>query len=312
MTTPIAEVAFLDVGQGHATVVTTDSHSLLVDCPPNGASVVNAFLADAGSDRLDGCFVTHRDLDHCGGVRGVIESYPARRIYFNPSHSVPAEGEGLPLVRSVLKSILSTADLTGSEWQIVSQGESGTLGPIRWRVMMPTDQMMFQASLDNIINRASIVLMVEIESIRFLITGDIDGPAISELLGSGQDVAADVLLAPHHGARLRNFASLVDAVSPSYGVVSVGRSAAHHPARETLEELSRKRGCRVICTQVNHMCHEGKLDESFCAGSIRFLVGTGGVEVAPSVAFHGSRIDEFDTPICRLAAPTPVASPAPS
>lgn len=304
MTTPIAEVSFLDVGQGHATLVTAGGVSLLVDCPYGGSALVSEQLEAVGAEGLTGCVITHRDLDHCGGIRNVLDRFPAAELMFNPSHSVPAIGKGLPRVRSVIESILSSADVAGTRVRSIRRGESGTWGAIRWRALAPTDRMIHQATLDNNINRASIVLMLEISDAKFLITGDIDAPAVAELLVSGQDLRADVLLAPHHGAKIGNLSALVEAVSPSYGVVSVSRNAASHPSRDTLEELSHREGCRVMCTQVNRMCHPSELAESYCAGSIRFIVNPGAIEANPSQAVHGARIDKFASPICRVAAPS--------
>ena len=63
-----------------------------------------------------------------------------------------------------------------------------------------------------------------------LITGDAERRGELELLESGADVSATVLVAGHHGSRTSSLAEFVERVHPRYGVFTVGyRNRFGHP-----------------------------------------------------------------------------------
>jgi competence protein ComEC len=84
-------------------------------------------------------------------------------------------------------------------------------------------------SLENLQpNDASLVVLLEHETDagtrRILFTGDIQEQGIAGLFESGSTLAADVLIAPHHGSREDNTAALIEAVNPTWIVSSNGRT----------------------------------------------------------------------------------------
>lgn len=61
----------------------------------------------------------------------------------------------------------------------------------------------------------------------------------------------DVLVAGHHGSKHSTSEQLLQAVRPSYALISVGEDNYYgHPAPETLERL-KQYGCIIICTAEN-------------------------------------------------------------
>jgi len=64
-----------------------------------------------------------------------------------------------------------------------------------------------------------------------LLTGDIEIPSERTLLKSqGEQLRADVLVAPHHGSRSSSSAEFLTAVSPRTAIFSIGyRNRFHHP-----------------------------------------------------------------------------------
>ena len=69
-----------------------------------------------------------------------------------------------------------------------------------------------------------------------LLTGDIEKPAEAELLRrAAAELAADVLLAPHHGSRTSSTAEFLAAVGAAAVVIPVGyRNRFGHPSEEVL------------------------------------------------------------------------------
>src|SRR5690606_1905229 len=79
------EVAFLDVGQGDATLITIWDERLLIDAG-RGALTVDRLKALGVTD-LDAIVSTHPDADHIGGFLRVLQEYRVERIYLNGGQS---------------------------------------------------------------------------------------------------------------------------------------------------------------------------------------------------------------------------------
>jgi competence protein ComEC len=130
----------------------------------------------------------------------------------------------------------------------VCAGESFELEGVRVEVLWPRRVSNLPATSGN---NDSIVLRLVFGSVRILLAGDIERPAEEELARSGVDLRADVLKVPHHGSKTSSTAAFIDAVSPSYAVLSVGeRSRFGHPSPEVVGRYV-ARGARVMQTGRN-------------------------------------------------------------
>ncbi len=72
-------------------------------------------------------------------------------------------------------------------------------------------------------NDQSLVGLLETPSGRVLLTADIERDGIAALLATGQDLRADVLVLPHHGAWAAQLPELLDAVGPRIVICSSRR-----------------------------------------------------------------------------------------
>ena len=294
-----AEVYFLDVRQAHATVITAGSSGVLVvDCPLSGAVRAEEIISETSSERLD-IVVTHRDLDHCGGIAKLVRRFANEesRIYMNPAFAISAAQSDFPLVRTVLKGIISASQETGAEMKGAVRGDQSSLGPLSWEVKSPAHVDVMNSAVGGSVNRSSIVLRVDVASRTFLIPGDLDDVGISNIIKAGEDLSAHVVLLPHHGARLSRIEELLTAVDPDYAIVSAGRRMTH-PAKETLDAAS-LHGCILMCTQVSRHCEPADMIDPACAGEIVFSVGASGhLEVSPDRDRHREVIVTLTSAVC--------------
>ena len=80
-------VAFLDVGQGDATLIRDGNNfDILVDGGNKGASEsIISYMKESGVDDLEIVLATHADRDHIGGLIGLLESgeIPVESVYYN-------------------------------------------------------------------------------------------------------------------------------------------------------------------------------------------------------------------------------------
>ena len=90
------------------------------------------------------------------------------------------------------------------------------------RLIPPKEPEALQADPDKMDNNMSLMRMVTLKNRRFLFTGDIEESRISQILDRKEDVRADWLKVPYHGAYLSNSMEFLTAVSPQYAVISTG------------------------------------------------------------------------------------------
>ncbi|WP_416336519.1 DNA internalization-related competence protein ComEC/Rec2 [Dechloromonas sp. A34] len=212
-----AWITVLDVGQGLASVVRTRDHTLIYDPGPlysaesdAGQRVVVPYLRRLGINRVDLLMVTHRDSDHAGGSASVQSALTVDAI------------------RSSVPEIPGEPCLAGQGWNW-----DGVL----FEVLHPVAE---QATARQKTNHHSCVLRVTAGDKRMLLTSDIEAADEAALLARypGQ-LAADVLLVPHHGSRTSSTPAFLDAVAPASAVIPVGyRNRFGHPKSEVLERYA--------------------------------------------------------------------------
>ncbi|OGT71463.1 MAG: hypothetical protein A3H44_08940 [Gammaproteobacteria bacterium RIFCSPLOWO2_02_FULL_57_10] len=86
-------------------------------------------------------------------------------------------------------------------------------------------------------NDSSCVLRIEAGGQSILLSGDIERAAEAQLVrDQPEQLASDVLVAPHHGSRSSSTAAFVAAVSPTIVLYSAGhRSQFGHPSAEVVQ-----------------------------------------------------------------------------
>lgn len=211
-----AWITVLDVGQGLASVVRTREHTLIYDPGPlysaesdAGQRVVVPYLRQLGIARVDLLMVTHRDSDHAGGMASVTSALTVGKI------------------RSSLPEIAGEPCLAGQGW---------TWDGVLFEVLHPAPEQASQGKT----NHQSCVLRVTAGGRKMLLTSDIEAADEAALLERypGQ-LAADVLLVPHHGSRTSSTPPFLQAVAPAAAVIPVGyRNRFGHPKAEVLERYA--------------------------------------------------------------------------
>jgi len=204
-------VAFLDVGQGDAILITTpNGRQILVDGGPRPTSL----LSEMGRrmpfwDRsLDLVVNTHPEADHLTGLPEVLNHYRVRQVI------LPDVENDTPLYAAWQAAVTE-------EEATVLQAQAGmrlSLGDGVWVEILHPGLV---AAGDRI-NNHSVVLRVTWGKIGFLLPGDIEADVEQKLAASGQPLAATVLKAPHHGSDTSSSEAFLAAVNPQVVVISVG------------------------------------------------------------------------------------------
>ncbi len=218
---PALAIRVLDVGQGDAILVQPRDHlELLIDTGPPDAEAGEQ-LADLGVEELYAVAITHDELDHSGGLSGVLEEVEVDRIL--AAYGPPADCQYL--------ACPPTSRL--------SAGSRFRLGRTRVEVLWPPATAPAAANP----NETALVLHIRHGEFDALLTADAEAEAAS--YGAGP---VEFLKVAHHGSADAGLESLLDRTSPELGAISVGGDNTYgHPAAETTAAL-REHGTSVLRT----------------------------------------------------------------
>lgn len=226
------EVHYIDVGQGSATLLKSGRHAMLIDTGDSDQGTkIQLYLTKQGVENLDYLVLTHPDADHIGGAPVIITKFGIGQLFLS---NYEKDNKTTQKVRDAMQY----KGLTASDCQV---GDTYTLGNASFTILAPAKEY-----ADS--NNASIALMVQNGNNRFLFTGDCEAEAEADLIASGADLSADVYLAGHHGSDTASSQAFMDAVSPTYAVISCGEGNSYgHPHAEVLNRF-RSMGIQVFRT----------------------------------------------------------------
>ncbi len=230
-------IAFLDVGQGDATVISTyDGKAIVVDGggwfgtdigKNTGVKVIQPYLEYLGIKEIEGIFLTHFDADHMLGVIELCDNVPTKGFYLSSyPYSDTKDWDTLKEIlekRQVMLYTVKEGDTT--DW-----GGYGTIS-----CLYPPENVKFTEKNDN---HGSLVLSYTYQGITVLLTGDAAVEDERILLSEGMEVSADILKLGHHGSKNSSGSDFLEAVSPEVVIISCGKNNLYgHPHEETLERL---------------------------------------------------------------------------
>ena len=211
---PFGSVTFIDVGQGD---------SCIVRLPFNkGVMVIDAYnsfeyIRSTGITKIDYLVLTHSDNDHIGDYKEIIEYFDVGCLLYPEYDTKFSE---------VLDGIDVVSYPVNDNTKIKSKKFSfNILGPIN--------------SYSDA-NSNSIVIRLEIYSSIFMLTGDMTEAEENDILAKYEkELDSDILKVAHHGSNTSSSLAFLNAVSPSYSIISVGENNTYGlPNSEIIERLS--------------------------------------------------------------------------
>lgn len=225
-------VHFIDVGQADSALVTCDGHSMLIDGGnADDSNLVYSVLQRETEGHLDYVVGTHAHEDHIGGLSGAFEADTAD-VTFCPVTEYDSKA---------FRNFKTRADERGGGITIPAVGDTFTLGEASVTVVAVN-------SVPEDTNNTSIVIRIVYGDTSFLFTGDAEQETEEKILESGQDIESTVLKVGHHGSSTSTSQAFLDAVSPTYAVISCGKDNSYgHPHSETLAKLA-SAGVEVLRT----------------------------------------------------------------
>jgi len=239
------KLTVLDVGQGLATVIQTHKHILVFDAGPRfglnydmGESVVTPFLQTLNAKKIDLLVISHGDNDHAGGASAIVKNF-----------SVTTIESGEPGRLKLSRAILPCKRYEKWQWD-----------KINFEFLFPEKNSLQKG------NDHSCVLKITTANQKsILLTGDIEKQAEKFLLDSKENLAADILVAPHHGSKTSGLNEFVAAVHPHWVVFSVGYLNRYHFPNAFVVKKYQAIGTKILATDRT--------------GAMQFLVGDKNITV---------------------------------
>ena len=212
------EVHFIDIGQGDATLVKFGDQEMLIDTGSADPQArrserdILVYLQENGVEKLEYLLLTHGHEDHMGRACDILQEIEVEKVICDFGNQ-----EGYV---QRLQQMLSDMEM---EVIVPQAGQEYRIGDavvhiVTGRVAQ-LDEVETETATEKV-NNQSIGVKVLYKENSFLLYGDGEAAYEKYLLESGEDLAADVLKVPHHGAAVSCCQEILDAVQPEYAVIS--------------------------------------------------------------------------------------------
>ena len=240
----------LDVGQGESILLEWPGGRLLYDAGgvfsnrlDTGRDIIAHVLTDNKPPHLNLAIASHGDLDHIKGYISLLETFRVDmfvRSYlpFAEESDSAREVETMRQRRNIPLLQLAKGDRLP-----LTSGTPHALGELALEVLHPPDSGRFSS------NNSSLVLRLTLNGKGLaLLCGDIQSAAIRQILRSGQDISAEVLIIPHHGSATSLVPEFYAAVNPDLAIIPAGLfNGFGFPKLEVIETLE-SQGVTVLTT----------------------------------------------------------------
>lgn len=232
--------AMLDVGQGDALFIESPTGTqILFDM--GGAHKVLGPLSSVMSpfDRsIDAIIITNPDADHIGGFPEILKNYKVGMVL---ESGTLTDSKVYQNLREEMKK-QNIPDILAKRGMRLGLGDGVFID-----ILFPDRDVASWAT-----NEGSVVARLSYGDTSIMLTGDATAKTEKIILEENPEATLDstILKVGHHGSRTSTSGSFVQAISPTYALISVAKNNTYgHPHQETLNTLVQF-GAKILRTDL--------------------------------------------------------------
>ena len=215
-------VYFIDVGQADAIYLKDGNSNMMIDAGNNAdGQLLVKYLQSLGVQEFKYVVGTHAHEDHIGGMDDIINNFKINNFYMPDAISTS----------KTFEDVLDALDSKKVTFQTPKIGDKFMLENANFEVLsIGTDT--------SDLNDTSLVLKMTYNTTCVLFMGDASSNVEKNLLD--KDINCQVLKVGHHGSRYSSSDEFIKKVSPTYGIIMVGKDNKYgHPTKKTLDILEK-------------------------------------------------------------------------
>ena len=219
-------VVYVDTGNSDSIVIHfPDGRTMLIDAgKPDDFDAISTVLEDFSEDTIDYAIITHQHDDHIGSFPEILENYTVKTVYMPTSPiSNPQTKESMALIEEQNIPLVE-----------IKRGVMVCDGDVKAEFLSP----MYEHYGDK--NDYSGVLYMTYDQRSFLFMGDATTEVENDMLSKNIVPHADVLKIGHHGSKGSTSKNFLNAVAPTYAVITTGENDYGHPTKKVLNLLNGK------------------------------------------------------------------------
>lgn len=229
---PDFQITAISVGQGDATLVSlaNNTHYLVDGGGLPGSSIdpgeqlVGPALGRTGVNKLKGIVLTHNHPDHSAGLSYIVRRFPVAKFYH-----AGEKKELPPELQQALREKNVPIERIHKGWTNLERKS-----PVIFSLFAPS-----QTSQDK--NERSIAIFAGTRKQGALLTADLSGKGLTQLIEAGLPGRATMLKLSHHGSRHADPVRYLEWLDPAIAFISSGRGNPYgFPHQQTLEACNRQ------------------------------------------------------------------------
>ena len=222
------QIFALDVGQGDSFfIISPNGKTMLIDSGESSNSKqIEQFIREKGVRQLDVVVGSHTHSDHVGSMPYLLDAFDVGK-YVMPEAGLETR------IQKRINAVLEEKDIPCRAGDLIDWDSD-----CKVTVLSPVPEFDEYSKTDW--NEWSLIIRAEYANHSMIFTGDatVRSEQAAMLNNEKYLFDADVLKVPHHGSTTSSSLGFLEAVSPEYAIISVGKGNSYgHPDYDTIQKL---------------------------------------------------------------------------
>ncbi|MFA5528246.1 MAG: DNA internalization-related competence protein ComEC/Rec2 [Peptostreptococcales bacterium] len=227
------DIIFLDVGQGDCIHIKTPrGKNILIDGGGKkgkdkhddvGYKTLIPYFLKNNIRQIDYAIISHLHEDHYKGIVDILGDYKIRNLMLSGIHEKSGEASFIQWLCDESKTNILYLE-KGNRIKV----EKDIFITILYA---KNSEMAYNRDEEN---DNSLVILLEYQEARILLTGDIEKKAENKIIEEDIAIRSDIIKVPHHGAETSSSIDFIKKVKPKVAVIQVGKNGYGHPSEKVI------------------------------------------------------------------------------